>query len=76
MFVFEPFNILPVEIMAVYRVRRELGLETPIVDHPLIQSPLFSPPPLTDPPADPLLERVIAHIQKDFPGISLAHPWK
>ena len=40
----EPFDILPLEIVAMQRVRRHLGLAVPVVDHPLMASPLAAIP--------------------------------
>jgi hypothetical protein len=37
-----PFVLYPVEILAIYKVREQLGLATPPVDHPLLATPLGS----------------------------------
>jgi hypothetical protein len=38
-----PYDFFPAEILAIYKVREELGLETPAVDHPLLQTPFSTP---------------------------------
>lgn len=35
-----PFELMPVDVLAIYAVRERLGLQTPIVDHPLTKLPL------------------------------------
>ena len=59
-----PYEMLPVDILAIARVRRDLGLEMPTVEHPLLSTPLATPPPGEQrprmPQPDPLLEQVIA----------------
>ncbi len=37
-----PFDLYPVEILAVYKIRERLGLETPIIEHPLLATPMGS----------------------------------
>ncbi len=39
-FIHFPFDLLPGEILAIYALRRKLGLETPHVEHPLLATPL------------------------------------
>src|SRR5690349_18076492 len=38
-----PFELLPVDVLAIYAVRDRLGLQTPWVDHPLMNLPLARP---------------------------------
>ena len=58
-----PYQMLPVDILAIARVRRDLGLEMPTVEHPLLSTPLATLPPREQrprmPQPDPLLEKVI-----------------
>ena len=35
-----PFDLYPCEILAVYRIREQLGLETPMIEHPILATPL------------------------------------
>jgi hypothetical protein len=62
-FVYGPYQMFPVDILAIARVRRDLGLEMPKVDHPLLATPLATPPPGEQrprmPQPDPLLEKLI-----------------
>lgn len=71
----KPFPIFPVEILAVLRVRRELGLETPPVDHPLVSgNPLFDVPEvLPQPAAIPTLEAGLAALKNAYPKLMI--PW-
>lgn len=36
-FMLSPFDLVPVEIIALYQVRKELGLQTPAIRHPILQ---------------------------------------
>lgn len=72
---FNPYNIFPVEILAILRIRREQGLETTLPDHPLVQSLLMTPPAVLPEVHDELLDRVIEFARIDFPKLSLSDPW-
>lgn len=37
-----PFDLLPSEIVAIYQVREQLGLDTPKVQHPLLDTPMVA----------------------------------
>ena len=63
----QPYNLFPVEIMSIFRIRKELGLETPEVDHPLLHSALLKPPPTIPHVEDALLDHVIRRFRSDFP---------
>jgi hypothetical protein len=57
-----PYDLFPVDYLALSIVRRELGLATPRPDHPLLATPLAAPPPPESRPRmgeDPLLEMVL-----------------
>ena len=63
-FVYSPYQIFPVDMLAIAVVRRGQGLEMPAVEHPLLSTPLATPPPREQRPRmkqpDPLLDQVIA----------------
>lgn len=66
----EPYNICPLEIVAIQRVRAAQGLPTIPVEHPLMTSPLAAiptAPPQLDP--DPLLDAVIARARQVHPQL-------
>lgn len=67
-FAYHPYNLFPVEILAILRIRQQLRLETPSVIHPLLDSPLRLPPTTIPQVDDPLLDRVMARFQNDFPA--------
>lgn len=75
-FVFPPYDIFPTEILALFRVRRELGLSVPVVEHPWLETALCEiPPPLPTEP-DSFLSRVIDFVRKDFGEIALPPDWR
>jgi hypothetical protein len=53
-----PFDLLPSEILAIYAIRRKLGLATPKVEHPLLATPLASLEPDITSGTDEVLARV------------------
>lgn len=66
----EPYNICPLEIVAIQRVRAAQGLPNFPVEHPLMTSPLAAiptAPPQLDP--DPLLDAVIARARQVHPQL-------
>ena len=57
-----PYPMFPVDVLAIARVRRDLGLEMPTVEHALLSTALAALPPHELRPRmgpDPLLEQVI-----------------
>jgi hypothetical protein len=61
-----PESVFPAEILAVYRVRQDLGLPTPKVRHPLLETPLGRvPSPLPRVPDD-VLDRVITAVEDEL----------
>jgi hypothetical protein len=62
-----PYLIFPAEILAIIRVRKDLGLSTPTIDHPLMQTPLANPPVEMPAVNDELLDRVIAKVRTILP---------
>jgi hypothetical protein len=72
-FAWEPYNVFPVDILAIQRVRRDLGLKTPTIEHPLLDTPLTKIP--ATPPAveDEVLATVRQRALEELPGIG--DPW-
>jgi hypothetical protein len=64
----QPFDLYPVEILAIYKVRERLGLETPIVDHPLMSTPLASLAARDLKPIDDPIIRRVEKLDSDFFG--------
>jgi hypothetical protein len=64
----EVYQIYPVEILAVLRLRQVLGLATPPLSHPLLDSPLGRPRPVREVPPDPFLASVIAAMEGNDQG--------
>lgn len=64
-----PYDIFPVEIHAIYRVRQRLGLETPRIDHPLMNTPFGNPPKDIPEVDDPLLNRAIERVREVLPDL-------
>lgn len=62
-----PYDIYPVEICAIYKVRERLGLKTPVIDHPLLNTPFANPPHEIRKNVDPLLNRVLEKIGDIMP---------
>ena len=57
-FVAYPFDCYPAELLAIFRVRQRLGLETPPVSHPLLESPLARPPIPLPEFSEPAMQRI------------------
>lgn len=58
-----PYELFPIDVLALEVIRKQMGLSTPRPDHPLLATPLANPPPRERRPRmgpDPLLQRVIA----------------
>ena len=68
-----PFSIIPAEIAALRRVRHDLGLATPDLDHPLIDSPFAQIPARIESITDDRLERVLAKCRAENPDFE--PPW-
>jgi hypothetical protein len=61
-----PENLLPVEILMIRRIRDDLGLPNPEIDHPLMQTPLGHPPKQLPEIKDNLLDKVTAKAKADL----------
>lgn len=57
----QPFDLYPVEILAIYRVREKLGLETPGIVHPVLSTRLSS---LAFRPFSPINDPIIMRVEK------------
>jgi len=57
-----PFDLVPAEVLAIYSVRRALGLNTPNVEHPLLEPPFNLPAGSPSEIEDELLDRIEAKI--------------
>lgn len=69
-----PYTVFPGEILALVRVRRELGLSVPLVEHPLLSTPLaVVPDPVPRREHDELLEEVVSACVRAYPWFEI--PW-
>ncbi|HMF19859.1 MAG TPA: hypothetical protein VKE98_21820, partial [Gemmataceae bacterium] len=68
-----PTTQVPVEILAVFIVRKSLGLPTPPFSHPLLETPFAQVPAVVDTPTDPILTAAINKIREAHPEIG--EPW-
>jgi hypothetical protein len=65
-FSWSPYEVFPVEILAVYRLRQLLNLETPAIRHQLMDSPLGKlPEPVRSAP-DELLQKIMDVVEKEW----------
>jgi len=62
-----PHDIFPSEILALYRVREKLGLETPWVKHPLLETPFTQVPEKIAYEPDPLVVQAMDLVTKLLP---------
>ena len=62
-----PYDIFPSEILALYRVREKLGLETPWVKHPLLDTPFTQVPENITYEPDPLVVQAMDLVTKLLP---------
>jgi len=62
-----PHDIFPSEILALYRVREKLGLETPWVKHPLLETPFTQVPEKITYEPDPLVVQAMELVEKLLP---------
>jgi hypothetical protein len=56
----------PFEILALYRLRENLGLPNPQVEHPLRDTPLGRLQPVSAPWSDTWLAGVVARARREF----------
>jgi hypothetical protein len=69
-FIWSPYGVLPVEILAIKRIRAILGQDFPHIAHPLLETPFFSPPHVATVTLDGLIQRVKQMILNRFPELS------
>jgi hypothetical protein len=62
-----PHDIFPSEILALYRMREKLGLETPWVNHPLLDTPFTQVPEKVTYEPDPLVVQAMDLVTKLLP---------
>ncbi|MFQ3651809.1 MAG: hypothetical protein SNJ75_15905, partial [Gemmataceae bacterium] len=65
-----PYHMFPADILAVRRVRRDLGLPDPNIKHKLLDTPAAHPPntPLTIDGS--LLGQIAQRVRTDYPGVT------
>lgn len=67
----ELYRVFPAEILAVFSLRRELGLELPAINHPLLSLPTATfgdPPGLLD---EDLFRKLDEKLTQDFPNFNV-----
>lgn len=64
-----PFNVLPAEILAVYRLREMQGLTTPKIDHELLNTPLGELPAPVECQPDELLQAIRDAVSREHAGV-------
>lgn len=70
-FGFDIYMGWPIEVLMVYRLRKELGLRNPSqLDHPLMQTALAAYLPPWPMPQDDLLDRVTQRALKQYPALA------
>jgi predicted DNA-binding WGR domain protein len=62
-----PADLFPAEILAVDRVRRDLGLPTPDVRHSILSTPLARPPAAIPATPDDVLDRLMTAVEEELP---------
>lgn len=66
----EPWYDVPVEILTIYRIRRDLGAETPVFSHPVLESPFDKLPETVPRLSDPLLDQAAAWARERYPELA------
>ncbi len=72
-FFYTLYNLFPVEILAIKRIRKLQGLSMPEIDHPLMKTSLANPPEQIPSSQDDILKEVILKVCKDF---AITNSWK
>jgi hypothetical protein len=71
-FIWAPYDVFPVEILAIKRIRACQALPMPKIDHPIMDTPLASVPHRRMNFHDELLDRLVERARKELP---IGHPW-
>jgi hypothetical protein len=72
-----PFGVVPVEFLALRRVREMQGQPFQLPDHPMLQTPWAAPPEgLAQLPNDEWWGRVVARCRRFVPGLFLPPNWE
>lgn len=58
------YNVFPAEVLALQRIRKELGLPQVTIDHPLLDNPLVRLPEEITPVDDELMKRAITWLRR------------
>lgn len=65
-----PWVIVPVEILTIYRVRKDMGKETPIFSHPVLEAPFDHLPDKVVRLSDPRLDKAVAWAKDRYPELA------
>jgi hypothetical protein len=65
-----PWIIIPVEILTIYRVRKDMGKETPIFLHPVLEAPFDHLPDKVIRLSDPRLDQTVAWAKERYPELA------
>lgn len=68
-----PFGEVPIEILVVYRVRAELGYETPRFEHKILYEPFCNIPANIVRTTDPQLPEIVAWVHRQYPELGDLH---
>ena len=68
-FSLDPFFGWPIEIHMLFRLREDIGLENPELDHPLMQTGLAPYLPKVPVVTDDLLDRVTEKVCREYPEL-------
>jgi hypothetical protein len=66
----EPWYDVPVEILTIYRIRQDLGEETPIFTHPVLEAPFDKLPENVPRLSDPLLDQAADWARQRYPELA------
>jgi hypothetical protein len=66
-FMWSPYDVFPAEILALRRIRRELGLSRVTIEHPLLDNPLAHPPDEIVAVPDELMHRALVWVHSKIP---------